>query len=140
MGTSRPVALCYLGPWACFLEILFRPSMHDMTHRKKLTTNNSYSSNHEQLKPATHFLIINIKRIFCIWLVEKVTFSHNMEKVARTDSGKNNDGGNYDAVAVAVHNSALLKIPLPPLWLMVVMPYVENLQTKKHQHCLLQKY
>ena len=41
-----------------------------------------------------------------------------------TDTANNNNDGNCDVVAVAVYNTASLQVQLPPIFLLVVIPYV----------------
>ena len=41
-----------------------------------------------------------------------------------TDAANKKGGGNCDAVAIVVHNAAVVQVPLPPLFLPVLIPYV----------------
>ena len=47
-----------------------------------------------------------------------------MEEAATADDANNNGKGDCDAVAVAVRNTPVVEVPIPPLWLTVLMPYV----------------
>ena len=47
-----------------------------------------------------------------------------MEEAAIIDAVNNTNDGNCEAVAVALHNASKVQVPLPPLFLPVVIPYV----------------
>ena len=48
-----------------------------------------------------------------------------MEETTRTDAVNNIDDGNQDAATVAVHNEVEVKVPLPPPFLPVGLPFVD---------------
>ena len=47
-----------------------------------------------------------------------------MEGSATTETSKNNDGGDHDAVALVVQNAAKVQVSLHLIFLPVGMPYV----------------
>ena len=57
-------------------------------------------------------------------MVDEALFSHNMEESATADDANNNGKDDCDAVAVAVRNTPVVEVPIPPLLLTVLMPYV----------------
>ena len=75
-------------------------------------------------KPATQFFYLLIKQILRIWLVGKGNFCHNREKKATTSAENNINNGDNDALALAVYNAVKVQVPLPPIFLPIVMTYV----------------
>ena len=64
------------------------------------------------------------------WIGWKSHFSTNMEEAATTAAANKNHYGNCYAVAVGVQNSAVVKVPLSPLYLPVGMTYVGETTAK----------
>ena len=57
-------------------------------------------------------------------MVGKGNFCHNREKKATTSAENNINNGDNDALALAVYNAVKVQVPLPPIFLPAVIPYV----------------